>query len=92
MNIDEHPAIPGQMGIQSIPAVIAFVGGQPPTGSWARSRRARSTPSSTIDQGVPAAGEPKNPSAGLAADESDHGRDRLDAHLAGDRGCSSMFI
>ncbi len=25
MNIDEHPAIPGQMGIQSIPAVIAFV-------------------------------------------------------------------
>src|SRR5450432_3953016 len=28
MNIDEHPAIPGQMGIQSIPAVIAFVGGR----------------------------------------------------------------
>jgi putative thioredoxin len=32
MNIDEHPAIPGQMGIQSIPAVIAFVGGQPADG------------------------------------------------------------
>src|SRR6185312_14578083 len=29
MNIDEHPAIPGQMGIQSIPAVIAFSNGQP---------------------------------------------------------------
>jgi putative thioredoxin len=29
MNIDEHPAIPGQMGIQSIPAVIAFSAGQP---------------------------------------------------------------
>ncbi len=29
MNIDEHPAIPGQLGIQSIPAVIAFVDGQP---------------------------------------------------------------
>src|SRR5207302_8582317 len=29
MNIDDHPAIPGQMGIQSIPAVIAFVDGQP---------------------------------------------------------------
>lgn len=28
MNIDEHPAIAGQMGIQSIPAVIAFVNGQ----------------------------------------------------------------
>src|SRR4051794_20277502 len=26
MNIDEHPAIPGQMGIQSIPAVIAAKG------------------------------------------------------------------
>jgi len=32
MNIDEHPAIPGQMGIQSIPAVIAFVNGQPADG------------------------------------------------------------
>jgi putative thioredoxin len=29
MNIDEHPSIPSQMGIQSIPAVIAFVNGQP---------------------------------------------------------------
>ena len=29
MNIDEHPAIAGQMGIQSIPAVIAFANGQP---------------------------------------------------------------
>jgi len=32
MNIDEHPAIPGQMGIQSIPAVIAFVDGRPADG------------------------------------------------------------
>jgi putative thioredoxin len=32
MNIDEHPAIPGQMGIQSIPAVIAFFNGQPVDG------------------------------------------------------------
>src|ERR1700751_4140394 len=31
-NIDDHPAIPGQMGIQSIPAVIAFVNGQPADG------------------------------------------------------------
>lgn len=29
MNIDEHPQIPGQMGIQSIPAVIAFMDGKP---------------------------------------------------------------
>ncbi len=32
MNIDEHPAIPGQMGIQSIPAVVAFVEGRPADG------------------------------------------------------------
>jgi putative thioredoxin len=31
-NIDDHPAIPQQMGIQSIPAVIAFVNGQPSDG------------------------------------------------------------
>ncbi|MEO0543413.1 MAG: thioredoxin [Pseudomonadota bacterium] len=29
MNIDEHPAIAGQMGVQSIPAVLAFANGQP---------------------------------------------------------------
>ncbi|WP_136658082.1 thioredoxin [Nitratireductor sp. XY-223] len=29
LNIDEHPAIPGQMGIQSIPAVVAFADGKP---------------------------------------------------------------
>jgi len=32
MDIDKHPEIPGQMGIQSIPAVIAFVNGQPADG------------------------------------------------------------
>lgn len=32
MNIDDHPAIPGQLGIQSIPAVIAFSNGQPVDG------------------------------------------------------------
>ncbi|MHA1559922.1 MAG: thioredoxin [Alphaproteobacteria bacterium] len=32
MNIDEHPSIPGQLGIQSIPAVIAFVDGKPVDG------------------------------------------------------------
>jgi putative thioredoxin len=29
MDIDKHPSIPGQLGIQSIPAVFAFVNGQP---------------------------------------------------------------
>ena len=59
MNIDEHPAIPGQMGIQSIPAVIAFVNGQPADGFMG------AVPESQVDafidkltKGVPAAGEP----------------------------------
>jgi putative thioredoxin len=29
MNIDNHPEIAGRMGVQSIPAVVAFVAGQP---------------------------------------------------------------
>jgi putative thioredoxin len=32
MDIDKEPAVAGQMGIQSIPAVIAFVNGQPADG------------------------------------------------------------
>jgi putative thioredoxin len=59
MNIDEHPTIPGQMGIQSIPAVIAFVGGQPADGFMG------ALPESQVNafiekltKGVPAIGEP----------------------------------
>lgn len=59
MNIDEHPQIPGQMGIQSIPAVIAFVNGQPADGFMG------AVPESQINafidkitKGVPAPGEP----------------------------------
>jgi putative thioredoxin len=32
MDIDKHPSIPGQLGIQSIPAVFAFANGQPVDG------------------------------------------------------------
>ena len=32
MNIDDHPAVAGQLGVQSIPAVFAFVNGQPVDG------------------------------------------------------------
>ena len=32
MNIDEHPEVAGQMGVQSIPAVFAFKDGQPVDG------------------------------------------------------------
>jgi putative thioredoxin len=59
MNIDDHPQIPGQMGIQSIPAVIAFVNGQPADGFMG------AVPESQVNafiekitKGVPASGEP----------------------------------
>jgi putative thioredoxin len=59
MNIDQHPAIPGQMGIQSIPAVIAFVDGRPADGFMG------AIPESQVNafiekltKGIPAAGEP----------------------------------
>src|SRR5688572_2936403 len=32
LNIDEHPEIPSQMGVQSIPAVFAFQDGRPVDG------------------------------------------------------------
>ena len=59
MNIDEHPAIPGQMGIQSIPAVIAFVNGQPADGFMGAVPESQVT--AFIDKltaGMPAVGEP----------------------------------
>jgi putative thioredoxin len=59
MNIDEHPAIPGQMGIQSIPAVIAFVNGQPADGFMGAVPESQVT--AFIDKltaGMPNAGEP----------------------------------
>lgn len=59
MNIDQHPAIPGQMGIQSIPAVIAFVNGRPADGFMG------AVPESQVNafidkltQGMTAPGEP----------------------------------
>lgn len=32
LNIDDHPSIPGQLGIQSIPAIVAFADGRPVDG------------------------------------------------------------
>ena len=59
MNIDEHPAIPGQMGIQSIPAVIAFVNGQPADGFMGAVPESQVTTFiNKLSAGMPGAGEP----------------------------------
>jgi thioredoxin len=70
MNIDEHPAIPGQMGIQSIPAVIAFVNGQPADGFMGAVPESQVT--AFIDKltaGMPGAGELEQK---VAANPLDH--------------------
>jgi putative thioredoxin len=59
MNIDDHPAIPGQMGIQSIPAVIAFVNGQPADGFMGAVPESQVTAFiNKLTAGVPGADEP----------------------------------
>src|SRR5207237_818869 len=59
MNIDEHPAIPGQMGIQSIPAVIAFANGQPADGFMGAVPESQVNAFiNKVSAGMPAAGEP----------------------------------
>jgi putative thioredoxin len=59
MNIDEHPAIPGQMGIKSIPAVIAFVNGQPADGFMGAVPESQVTAFiNKLTAGMPGAGEP----------------------------------
>ncbi len=60
MNIDDHPAIPGQLGIQSIPAVIAFVNGQPVDGFMG------ALPESKVKEFIAKIGGPSDQEAALA--------------------------
>ena len=66
MNIDDHPAIAGQLGIQSIPAVIAFVNGQPVDGFIG------ALPESQVKAFIDrVAGPPARPSAESLIDEAE---------------------
>ncbi len=60
MNIDEHPAIAGQLGIQSIPAVIAFVNGQPIDGFMG------AQPETKVKEFIAKVGGPSDQEAALA--------------------------
>src|SRR6201985_2592612 len=62
MNIYQHPVIPGQMGIQPTPAVIAFVNGQPADGFMGALPESQVTAFiNKLTAGVPGAGEPNIP-------------------------------
>jgi putative thioredoxin len=59
MNIDEHPSVAGQLGIQSIPAVIACVNGQFADGFMGALPESQVTAFiDKLTKGVPATGEP----------------------------------
>ncbi|EXL06443.1 thioredoxin [Brucella anthropi] len=60
MNIDDHPAIAGQLGIQSIPAVITFVNGQPVDGFMG------AVPESKVKEFIAKIGGPSDAEAALA--------------------------
>jgi putative thioredoxin len=76
LNIDEHPAIPGQMGVQSIPAVFAFVNGQPVDGFMGA--MPESQLKAFIDKIVGAGGGKDDEAAQIQA-ALDQARERLDA-------------
>ena len=86
LNIDEHPAIPGQMGVQSIPAVFAFVDGQPVDGFMGA--LPESQLKAFVDKVVGAGGGRDDEAAQIDAALTE-GRERLDA---GDlQGAAQLF-
>ncbi|QPC88524.1 thioredoxin [Mesorhizobium sp. NBSH29] len=60
MNIDDHPTIAGQLGVQSIPAVIAFKNGQPVDGFVG------AVPASQIEEFIRKVGGPAKAVGGIA--------------------------
>jgi putative thioredoxin len=78
MNIDDHPAVAGQLGIQSIPAVIAFKNGQPVDGFMG------ALPESKVNEFIERVAGPAGPGAQIegalaAAAEALAGGDALTA-------------
>ena len=64
MNIDDHPQIAGQLGIQSIPAVIAFKDGQPLDGFMGALAR---EPGDSLHRAHCRAGRPERRGAGAGS-------------------------
>jgi putative thioredoxin len=65
LNIDDHPQIPGQMGVQSIPAVFAFQDGRPVDGFMG------ALPESRVNAFIARLiGEPAGPGADIEAAEA----------------------
>jgi putative thioredoxin len=90
INIDEHPQIAGQLGVQSIPAVFAFAGGRPVDGFMG------AMPESEIRRfadKVIAAAPPAVPSAGsIEAQIADAIAAANEALAAGDLGSAAQVF
>ena len=87
MNIDDHPSIAGQLGIQSIPAVIAFVNGRPADGFMG------AVPESQVREFIDRLAGPDNGSEGDDAAQIASILDEAAALLANDdiNGAAELF-
>jgi len=88
LNIDEHPQIPGQMGVQSIPAVFAFQDGKPVDGfmgALPESRVNAFIARLTGDTGADAAAKLEAAEAAFAAGDLNTAAQSFGEILQGDR-------
>ncbi|MCS6761295.1 MAG: co-chaperone YbbN [Candidatus Devosia symbiotica] len=90
INIDEHPQIAGQLGVQSIPAVFAFAGGRPVDGFMS------AMPESEIrrfaDRVIAAAPAPTPSQGSIEAQIADAIKAANEALAAGDLGSAAHMF
>ena len=90
INIDEHPAIAGQLGVQSIPAVFAFAGGRPVDGFMG------AMPEGEVrrfaDRVIAAAPAPQPAEGSMDAQIAEAIAAAQEAHTAGDLGRAAQIF
>ena len=90
INIDEHPQIAGQLGVQSIPAVFAFAGGRPVDGFMGAMPEAEVR--RFADKVIAAAPTPANGAAAIEAQIADAIAAANEALAAGDLGSAAQIF
>ncbi|MBU1306283.1 MAG: co-chaperone YbbN [Alphaproteobacteria bacterium] len=90
INIDEHPQIAGQLGVQSIPAVFAFAGGRPVDGFMGAMPEAEVR---RFADKVIAAAPPRAPAKGSLDDQiAEALAAAAEAQTAGDLGAAAQIF
>ena len=88
MDVDAHPAVPGQLGVQSLPTVLAFAGGRPVDGFMGA--QPESEIRAFIDRVIQMTGLTGGP-AGLPVDEMLAEATRL-AEAGDQQGASEIYV